>query len=464
MISRYVPMGLLCILLFFSCNTINIKENTIEDEDPVPLLIEEFSSNPQKLLEKILELDSKYQSKYSILISRLYLSLGEYINCEDSIQTIPQFESSVECLEILSICEYSQGRDATDLLEQLIALDITNSIGNKLLINTLISSRDLENAEKILKTYFENGGHDDFSYIALGDIALVKVENLGLEKKKVLSSLEEKIIYGYYKDALENYKKIESSNDPSYYVKLSNIYKKLGKRMDAVEAMSVAIQLEPQNEWNYYDRGRLYFYLDAPERAKKDFLSALNINPDHFFSNIFLGRLYFMSGENTVSKKYYLKALEITPDYLPAYKDLSVLFMVEGDNNTGLKYLKKLYNSKSDPDELLPLYLVDSLINNNEMKEAQNLLEKLVKYEKNSTMKRLYQYYLSPSSSGDQILNDILHLDNNTQRLRLTYYVASILEREGVKFASSSLFGEVRDSYNGFESMLSLYKLGEINE
>ena len=75
--------------------------------------------------------------------------------------------------------------------------------------------------------------------------------------------------------------------------KLSIVYKKLGKKLEALLALDRAIELDPNDLWNYFDRGKLFFYMSSNAKALADFIKAYSIDENHFFTNVFLGRLYF---------------------------------------------------------------------------------------------------------------------------------------------------------------------------
>lgn len=480
MISRYVPLGLLCMLFFLGCNTVEIKqieENTIVEEKDEPQgasqlsldekidnLTEMYIHDPGRLISEILAIIDKDNFDYHGLIARLQLSIGDYIDAINSIRSIPLYDTNVDHLKIFAICQMFLSEDYITTLNDILEIDSDNIFALNSLAKLFINNNDLNKAEKLLIKSYSSDNENSETLILLGDLSLKRVDEFGLKNKKVLNNREENAVTSQYKRALNYYNKAGESSDASYYVKLSNIYKKLGKKLEALLALDRAIELDSNDLWNYFDRGKLYFYMSSNAKALDDFIKAYSIDENHFFTNIFLGRLYFAENEIDKSFYHYKKALELNSNYTPAYKELSVLYKIKGDAETALDYLVSLYRSKTDNDPLLPLYLVTSLIDTNKNDEAKKILVNLVKYEKKGTMKGIYNYFLDPAHTGDEVLNDALNIQDPYQRTRLTYYVSFVLKRDGITSLSNSLFKEVADAGIGFESKLAKYKLGELNE
>lgn len=466
MITRYVPLGLLCILLFLGCTTIVIEEK-VQSRDIVSeinQLIDQYRHQPATLIDKITALLEPGDLSYNPLLARLELSLGRFNESINRIEAIENFTERIDDINIIIIAKMSLGIPYSTEINYVLLIDPLNTFVNNIIAEDFIRAEDLNAAQAILNELITNNRANGKTYILLGDLTLEQVKQLNLGRKKVLNSREEKQVVALYERSLNYYLQSEDQNTASYYVKLSNVYRKLGNKLDAVKALTKAIELDPLDSWNYFDRGKLYFYMNSSDRALKDFKEAYRLNPDHFFSNVFLGRLYFSLDNSEKALEHYNIAISINPDYTPAYKDLSVLYYMEGDIDRSLDYLVTLYKSKTDKDPLLSLYLVNSLIEGGRTVEAKKILGNLVKYEKNSTMKGIYYYFLDPDRAGDQALNDALLFEDQYQRMRLTYYVSCALQRGGIYSLSQALFLEVAESKIDLESKLAKYKLGVTNE
>jgi Flp pilus assembly protein TadD len=67
-------------------------------------------------------------------------------------------------------------------------------------------------------------------------------------------------------------------NNASPLVEISQIYSRLKRFDDAVDAASRAIRLEPQNAKAYNNRGAAYIWLGKRRRASADFKMAIQLN------------------------------------------------------------------------------------------------------------------------------------------------------------------------------------------
>ncbi len=470
-------MGLLCIIVFFGCSTIEIEEKVetipepkkiVIEIEPVPLLqqvedlLNEYNNDPKLLLNTLLKIVPSDNFEYNQLISRLYLSTAKYNDALEAIYNIPEFQKDLNNLEVIVMCQLALLQDYTPTLEVMLGLDKKNIFALNYLASYQIQQDDLDKAENNLFEVYYQDSENSMALVLMGDLALKRVEKMGLRNKKVLSQREEKSITALYNRTLQLYLKAGDSNNPSYYVKLSNVYNKLGNKLDAINSLDRAIKLDSTDIWNYYDRGKLFFYTNSYEKALQDFNVAYSIDPEHFFTNVFLGRVNYSLNNSKDALFHYSKALKINPNYTPAYKEVSILYYISGDKERSLDYLIRLYKSKKDRDPFLPLFLVNSLFESGKDDEAKKLLQNLVKYEKNSTMKGIYKYYLDPRRTGDRVLNNAMNVEDDNSRLRFSYYVSYALIREGVSSLSETLLREVLESGIDFESKLAMYKLGEI--
>jgi len=135
-----------------------------------------------------------------------------------------------------------------------------------------------------------------------------------------------------------------------------NLYIQLGRTSELIGKLGEAIALDDENYLLYFNRGTIYDQEGDIDNAKKDYLTALELNPSSFGGNYNLGALYFNAGvetnnkangtsNNTVYKKLkkqadtaFAKALP----YLEAAHDL------EPEDKNTLLSLKQLYYLNGD--------------------------------------------------------------------------------------------------------------------
>lgn len=466
MITRYTPLGLLLMILFFGCKTVEIDEPTLEQKKDVSVedIINEFRDDKRKLLSELEKVVRRDDPEYNRLIAGLYISFGEYEKAIERVKAVPGYESDAALLEIYAIAQMGSDIEYSETLKKILLIDPGNIFALNHKAYQLISSGEFDKAEDIIFKTIKIDSSNSDTLVLLGDFYLAKVDSMGLEGKRFLSSSEESSLNILYKRALQSYLLAKKQGDASYFVKLSSLYRKLGNKLEAIKALNRAIELDPDNVWNYYDRGKLYFYTASMDKALSDMERAYTLDPDHFFANVFLGRIYFLTGRVEDSYKVYKRVLSINPDYYPAYKEFSALCYIKGETGKSLEYLIKLYKTGTDRDPFLSLNLVLTLTQEGREAEAKKILTNLVKYEKKGTMKGIYNYLLDPAHTGDQVLNDALVLKDKDERIRYSYYIAEIFYMERLQSLSKNLFMEVSDSGSGYESLLARYKLGVFNE
>lgn len=455
-------IALLCGLILFlmlSCVTETGKVSSLDEE--VNRLVQSYLSEPETLLSKLDNLLGSKKNRYSGLYARIYISAGEFRRAKDAILANKKYKESTELLELLAIAELGLNEDYGSTLSDIIALEENNTFALNKLAQDSLSKGSLDKAEELLTKSYKTDHRNNETKILLGDLALERVNAMGLNKKKVLSQREEANIYSYYNLALDYYLLVQNSTNPAYYVKLSGLYKKLGKKIEAVNAISKAIEYESDNIWNYFDRGKLYFYMGEYELAKSDLMIAYSMDKNHFFTNVFLGRICFINNETKDALKYYNNVLNMNPNYSPAYRDMSILYYVKGDIEKSLEFQIRSFESESVKDQFIPLLLVETLLELDREAEARKILLNLVKYEKNSTMKDIYRYYIDPKRTGDDVLSRALSMDDWYMKTRLSYYISCALLREGVKGHSEVILQDVVEADIDFESKLARYKLGE---
>jgi len=135
-----------------------------------------------------------------------------------------------------------------------------------------------------------------------------------------------------------------------------NLYIQLGRTSELIGKLGEAIALDEENELLYFNRGTIYDQEGDIVNAKKDYLTALELNFASFGANYNLGALYFNQGvetknkANATSNNSLYSKLNKEADalfasalpYLEAAHDLNAF-----DKNTLLS-LKQLYYLSSD--------------------------------------------------------------------------------------------------------------------
>ena len=72
-----------------------------------------------------------------------------------------------------------------------------------------------------------------------------------------------------------------------------NLYIQLGRTSELIGKLGEAIEIDPENDLLYFNRGTIYDQEGDMDNAIKDYKAAIDINPSSFGTNYNLGALYF---------------------------------------------------------------------------------------------------------------------------------------------------------------------------
>ena len=135
-----------------------------------------------------------------------------------------------------------------------------------------------------------------------------------------------------------------------------NLYIQLGRTSELIEKLGEAIALDEENDLLYFNRGTIYDQEGDMANAKKDYLTALELNPSAFGANYNLGALYFntaieennkanATSNNSVYKKLKAKAGDLFAKALPY---LEIAHELNAEDKNTLLSLKQLYYMNGD--------------------------------------------------------------------------------------------------------------------
>jgi tetratricopeptide (TPR) repeat protein len=184
--------------------------------------------------------------------------------------------------------------------------------------------------------------------------------------------------YGYdYGSILQKYQRgidimskwIESnSNDDYILTKLADSYMNIGDLNKAYELSKKAYNINSKSKDNIFVYANILLQQDKNKEVI-DILSKIKNKNfyDEFFYN-FLGSAYFNSKNYNKAKKNFLKAIEKNQNYSNSFSNLALVYMVNEENEKAIRNFQKAYNlNKHDFNALKNmgwLYLKLNDINN----------------------------------------------------------------------------------------------------
>ncbi len=109
------------------------------------------------------------------------------------------------------------------------------------------------------------------------------------------------------------------------WLDLGQVYLKLGKRMEAIEAFTQATVLEPRNGNAWEKLASTHSSAGYPEQAAKAFEKAIAISPNYAGFHMGYGHVLKTLGDQAASLRAYRKAVRIRPDFGEVYWSMANL-------------------------------------------------------------------------------------------------------------------------------------------
>ena len=138
-----------------------------------------------------------------------------------------------------------------------------------------------------------------------------------------------------------------------------NLFIQLNRTAELIGKLGEAIELDPENDLLYFNRGTIYDQEGNVEKAEKDYKMAIELNPSSFGANYNLGALYFNYGvklkdeaSNTSNNTKYTGLKKQADDnFVKALPYMEEAFNLNGEDKNTIISLKQLYALKGDYDK-----------------------------------------------------------------------------------------------------------------
>lgn len=121
------------------------------------------------------------------------------------------------------------------------------------------------------------------------------------------------------------------------YVLLATVYEQSGHIENAIPAMRLAIQREPESELHRLRYGMLLINAMAPKAAVIRLTEALELYPNSARLWLGLGIAHFKAGSNAEAVKAFTQSLKLDPNYAPAYAYLGMANVEVGNYSEAIK-------------------------------------------------------------------------------------------------------------------------------
>lgn len=166
-----------------------------------------------------------------------------------------------------------------------------------------------------------------------------------------------------YQDAEESFRAaVEQDNTYAMYIQVFQMYSQKDMEADGEVYLREALEIGGTKDEDYYQRGRIYFFMGDYENSKKELIEASKNGYGE--AQLFLGKVYLENGDSANARAMYQEYLKDNKNSAKGYNGLSLCDMAEEN------YSQALEN-------------IQSGIDNAQTEDMQNLLfNQIVVYEK----------------------------------------------------------------------------------
>lgn len=120
---------------------------------------------------------------------------------------------------------------------------------------------------------------------------------------------------------------------PTAHNNRGHYYRQNGKYTEALQDLSMAIQLHPKYHLAYVNRGNTYFSLNKNDEALADYNKATELKSDYAESYGNRGSVYFQKQQYDLAMADYNKAIELKKYYPDAFLNRAVTYSVLGKHD-----------------------------------------------------------------------------------------------------------------------------------
>jgi len=330
-IKNFLPLLLVSILSFFSCNnhnSTNINEIINDSTITIERLNNEIRKNPKSpdlfikrgelylaqnnLSEAIndfeiaLKVDSTRQDIY-VKLSDLYLKQGNSKHAKEILdKCLKYYPANVQARLKLGYL-YLYLDLYREAMQQVIILERNNlQNADSYFLKGLIlkQTKTYEDAALAFKKSLEFNKKNDQAYILLGLIYTELKNDVALE---------------YFKTAANMF-----LDNAEVFYNQGFALQEFGKYKDAKESYLRAIELDSTYFEAYNNIGYLYLnFLNNNDEALKYFSKAISIKPDYILALYNRALVYEKIGKYKFAEIDYRKVLELYPNYDPAVEGLN---------------------------------------------------------------------------------------------------------------------------------------------
>lgn len=143
-----------------------------------------------------------------------------------------------------------------------------------------------------------------------------------------------------YEKAREDFERaVENSKDTDLYIQIYQLYKGTSLEKDGTDFLEKALQIRDETAEGYYNRGRVYYYLQEYEKAEDELTQAMDQGKPE--AMLLLGRVYLVKKDVDGARQMYQQALEKEEKKDQAYNGLPLCDIAEENYDGALEQIQK---------------------------------------------------------------------------------------------------------------------------
>lgn len=149
-------------------------------------------------------------------------------------------------------------------------------------------------------------------------------------------------------------KATEDTKDYEVYISIFNVYDAAKMTVDGQEYLNKALEIKPEKAEDYYERGRIYYYMKDYDGATKELTTAINDGNDD--ATLLLGKVYIAKEDASSARSMYQKYLESGENKAKAYNGLALCDIYEKSYDAALENIQKGLAEQNDDQKQELLY------------------------------------------------------------------------------------------------------------
>lgn len=143
-----------------------------------------------------------------------------------------------------------------------------------------------------------------------------------------------------YDKAASDFGKVAAdSKEYNDYLEIYRVYEECDMKADGESYLEMALEIEGSDEQDHYDRGRVYYYLEEYDEAKKELTTSYNAG--YKKAAIYLGKVYAEQGDTANARANYKESLSEQSLQAKAYNGMAYCDILDGDYDSALSNIQK---------------------------------------------------------------------------------------------------------------------------